>query len=318
MTTQNKTRENLKNVQSKSREKALKKRILTNLKDTQPNNPMLYKIWDLTLFALIVILVFVGSFGIGFFWWDARQSSRFLELSGEGFWSIFSDLLFEVILLVGILSLVSYFLYRKSDFWLVKKRLWLMIAFWVLVISIGGSFTILAENQKDVENQYQNTQQNITKIPFRPKRRIDQIQEKRNEEGLFTGRVIDLKEVQQNEFKITIRNPKFRKSFLVKNEQIQDVKRGDFVEVKVDPKNPEKVIEIRELNPPRNLFLKPKIIQVNVKKSGFFFYQIDCGVVSDAVKPAGEFEVGFEAGNAFVGFEKSFAGDIFSILLVKI
>lgn len=223
----------------------LKARILDKLKDQKPTSPNLYKIWDGILFASIFSLILIGSFIVGFFWWDFRRNSDFLEISSESLWSLLPELFLEIAILVGILSLVTYFLYRKTDFWWVKQRLWLVVGFWVLVIGLGSGLTILAENQKVVSDQYQNTKNGVDKLPFRPKR-LEKIYDRQKDLGLFPGKVEKIQKQEDNNFEIVVKNPIEEKVFVVDKPLLRGVQKGDLVEIVLDPQNSDKVIEIRK------------------------------------------------------------------------
>lgn len=228
----------------------LKQRILDNLKDKKPIDPNVYKIWDAILFGLIVGLIFVASFSFGFFWWDFRQNSDFLGLTQETIWELLPSLLLEVLILIGVLSAVTYFLYRKSDFWWVKKRIWLIVIFWILVVVIGGGLAILAESQEALQNQYQTTGQNLNQIPFRP-RRLGKAYQNRLEKGFFPGRVESIKNVDQDKAEIVIKNPNLQKTFVVDKKILKNIKKGDFVEAVLDPQNLDIVLEIKKIKPSR-------------------------------------------------------------------
>ena len=223
----------------------LKQRILDKVKNQKPTNGSVYKIWDGILLASILGLVLIASFIIGFFWWDFRRDSDFLEISSESLWSLLPELFLEIAILVGILSLITYFLYRKTDFWWVKQRLWLVVVFWILVIGLGVGLTILAENQKALSDQYQNAKTGVEKLPFRP-RRLEKIYDKQKEQGLFPGRVQKIEKVGQDKFEITVKNPLEEKTFTVDKPLLKGVQKGDPVEIVLDPQNPDQVIGIRK------------------------------------------------------------------------
>jgi hypothetical protein len=171
----------------------LNKDILNQIDKTDPKSKNYFLGKNILLGALLVAFGFVSVFILASFIIDAREILVFSDRLS--FVDIFNQLLFELVLIVLVISGLFYLLYRQTDWILVRHKVWLVLTFSVLVISFSG-LSLMAFQ----EAAFDSPRDTLKVLPHRQKR-AQKLNEKLLDNGSFVGKIVYI-DTQNREIKI--------------------------------------------------------------------------------------------------------------------
>jgi hypothetical protein len=203
--------------------------ILANIKDKKPKSKAYFVRQNVLLVAIILAVVLALGLVTGFFLWDSLIAFQ----NGIGF------VLFEILIVVIILMIGLFWLYRQTDFLLVKHRVLVFTLLMMIIFGVGASLVYVSTQNPKLQSGFENWQGDIERLPFRQNR--GQMMGKRlKENGVFRGRVIEVKgqinnyELSQNQIPnpqkylsdyslITIQNRQETQTFLIYKNILEDI-----------------------------------------------------------------------------------------------
>lgn len=226
-------------------EKDLKKQILEKTENLKPRPSWYFRAISILQISIISIFLIMGSFLLGILIWyflsfDEVSLRLFFDLGG-----VFS---FALLILL-ILIIISYMIYRQSDFPWVKNRLFIFISSILILVLLGFGFLVIARNNRPVADFFEGRKNDIDDLPLNDRRPI-----RKPKAGppkvLFRGRVVQLEPLEGGDFvEITIVNPEGKKEFdISKNLFIESrLSLNDFVEVEVERPGVFRIIALKLL-----------------------------------------------------------------------
>ncbi len=226
--------------------KELSSKILTKINTVKPRPGSYFLLLDLLRFLIIVVLFVIVTVLVSFFIWDLLALLEVVDFEFGSIFSLFYNSLVEILVLSLVLTLPIYFLYRQTDWPLVKNYKYLFAGILILIFLAGIGVYGIAQTNEPTQKIYQNFQDRSEVLPFRDKRReriIDQAREK----GLRPGKVVGIKNDAPGRVEVIIRNQRREETFLVPEPLVSGIKDGDRVVIVLDREG--KVREVRKLAP---------------------------------------------------------------------
>lgn len=212
----------------KNEENKMTSKIMDGLKGVEPKSKNYFAFRNVLLgfglgtflaISILAVAVFLYDFNeIKEVYNSAHQDLSFKEIAG---------LLFEF-LFIGVLGgALIYYIYRKTDWILVKYKS--LVAFLTSIFILTGGlflFLFLQDNESD-DNVLNVTRRGLEALPYR-KDRVEDIIDQLSDKDVFIGRIVAFDD-QKNE--ITVKNFDYQKTFLLKPNQI-------IILDKIDPTKP--------------------------------------------------------------------------------
>lgn len=227
----------------------LKNKILEKVKKQKPYSKWHFWLIEGSWIATILGLLTLVCFGLAFAIWDWVEAANIPDPQGfNPFMLIFKGLP-ELVLIAAVLSVIIYYLYRQTDFPLVKNRLLLSVILVAFVIITTSLILVTVENNDNAQKGFESAQNGLDNSIYRPKR-IQQFYQQSKEKGLVNGR-IDRVEARFENVSFTLINPEEKLDFVTTIQIFKDFKVGDNVSVRFDSNDKNKVLEIRPFQPPR-------------------------------------------------------------------
>jgi hypothetical protein len=143
------------------------------------------------LFGTVLAFIFLASFLFAGFLADWEQTQEiFLENSPESnfwqaFWFNLGDSFWELLILVVLICVFVYWIYRRTDWLLVRYKNWLVLGVFLLVV-ILGSIGSLAEKK-----HFEPIQQNLERTIYRPDRK-NKLSKIMQNKQIFVGKILEI------------------------------------------------------------------------------------------------------------------------------
>jgi hypothetical protein len=239
----------------------LKNKILEKVNHQKPYSKWRFWLIESAWIAAILGLLTMVCFGLAFAIWDWVEAANIPDPQGFNPFILIFKGLPELVLIAGVLSVIIYYLYRQTDFPLVKNRLLLSIILLVFVMITTSLILVTVENNDSAEKGFESAQNGLDNSIYRPKR-IQQFYQESKEKGQVNGR-IDRIEPRFEDVGFTLVNPEEKIDFVTSRQVFKDFKVGDNVSVRFDPNDKNKVLEIRPFQPPRGNIRGPASQQQN-------------------------------------------------------
>ncbi|MEI6729176.1 MAG: hypothetical protein WCK98_06055 [bacterium] len=233
----------------------LKNKILEKVNHQKPYSKWRFWLIEGGWIAAILGLLTLVCFGLAFAIWDWIEAANIPDPQGfNPFMLIFKGLP-ELVLIAAVLSVIIYYLYRQTDFPLVKNRLLLSLILILFVTVTTSIILITVENNDNAQKGFESAQNGLDNSIYRPKR-IQQFYNESKEKGIINGR-IDRIEPRFEDVGFTLVNPEEKIDFVTSRQIFKDFKVGDTVTIRFDPKDKNKVLEIKPFQPPRGSIRGP-------------------------------------------------------------
>lgn len=147
---------------------SLHTKILDKIKDQKPIASWRFQFVAFLTILFLTILLSTSVLLLTFFFWDIFDAGNF---SPKEWLSFLGTGLFELVLVVLLLTGIIYYLYRRTDFVFVKNRI--LVLFGILAIILGASATgILAvQNIPQLNRTFQSVSQRLEDGGYRKGRR---------------------------------------------------------------------------------------------------------------------------------------------------
>jgi len=165
----------------------LKENILNQVKNKKPHSKNYFLGVDIA-FAVSIGLIFL-SCGLlfGFFLWDSLQTGAdFLNVA-----------LFEILFAAILLFVILFFLYRQTNFFLVKYQAFSFFIFVLLLAAVSGGLVWASQVVTPIQENFQQFQNGFESLPYRKNRmqnRQKNMQNKLKERDIFLGKVVNIEE----------------------------------------------------------------------------------------------------------------------------
>ena len=224
----------------------LKNKILEKLHHQKPYSHWRFVFIDTVRILCIFILLFVAGLALAYFIWDVIEVGSILDQKDSNIWHIFWHGLPEILLAVVLISTLMYYLYRQTDLPLVKNRIILFGTVWVILISTSSVIIFTLQNNKNLENGFFVTQEQLENLPYRLKR-FDKIYKISRKPEMFTGRIVAITPINESDLKVTVKNRFEQIEITVKNNQFPSMVIYDDVAILLDPQNSTRILEIRKV-----------------------------------------------------------------------
>jgi heme/copper-type cytochrome/quinol oxidase subunit 2 len=154
----------------------LSQQVLQKVKTTKPYTKLHFQLLTMLLMLLITIVVVGAVTATTLNFWDlSRQFNgggriRQNQQLAQTIWSTLTLIILEIIVIVSLCSGLIYFLYRKTNWFLVKNRS-LLIAAILGVILIGGTTGwLIVENHQPTQRYFDQLEKKLEKIGRRRNR----------------------------------------------------------------------------------------------------------------------------------------------------
>lgn len=221
-----------KNTNQTTAKKDLNRKILDNIQHQTPRSKTYFMGLNLFLSSLILGLLLSLGLLTGFAIWDTLSVAS----SGLDF------ILFEVFGLILILLIALFWLYRQTDFLLVKHRALVFSALAFGVLLVGILVVIFSQQNPAVERNFETFQGGIETLPHR-QNRGRMMGKRMQKDGIFRGRIVQIiTEIDQVDLRengilrppkdglqdyslIQIQNRRETRTFLIKNQLLDELKR---------------------------------------------------------------------------------------------
>ena len=227
----------------------LKNKILEKVNNQKPYSKWRFWLIEGAWIILILFLLTLVCFGLAFAIWDFVDAATIaIPVEFNPLVLIFKGLP-ELILIALVLSVIIYYIYRQTDFPLVKNRLLLSIILLTFVIITTSIILFAVENNDNAEKGFESAQNGLDNSIYRPKR-LQQFYQQSKEKGFVNGRIENV-DLSFETVQFTLVNPEEKIDFKVSKLVFKNFKVGDTVTVRFDPKDNGKVLEIRPFQPPR-------------------------------------------------------------------
>ncbi len=230
----------------------LTKKIMTKV-EGQEMKPKWYFTTKESLFLLaVVVLMLITIFFLSFFVWDVVENFRFFGFTLDVVGTVLSSAFLEIILIVSFLIVLIYVIYRQTDWFFVRHRIWLFVGVTLIAALASGVFVIAALADENLSRPFEETQERVERLPTLRERR-DRIQQELEKRNIFVGRVESIERQRLRSVEITVANPEKIETFFVDRPQLL-IREGQFVSVMYEEVDGIKQAkEIRKIRPGRFL-----------------------------------------------------------------
>jgi len=240
----------------------LKNKIIQKIHQEKPHSYWRFWLIDFLRIITIIILLIGAGLSLAYFIWDSLEANRLINFDGLDFWLMLTRGLPEILLIVALVSIILYLLYRQTDLPFVKNRSLVFGSVWIILVVLASCSIVLVQNSKSLENYFSNTQESLEGLPYRPKRFQD-LYKQGKQETEFRGKVRDIAPFDSETSEVTVKNPFETNKYLLSNDFISEIQPGDTVLIEMDLQNPDLVLEIHKLPPrPFDPFIRPEIESV--------------------------------------------------------
>jgi hypothetical protein len=184
--------------------------ILQKLESQKMINGWVFRLQNWLLVALVIVFVFLASFLWASFLVDFREIQEIYNSGNlfRDFWlNIWQNSFLELVFLALLVSLFIYWIYRRTDWLLVRYKNWLLFGV-LLTVFLVGSLASLAEKK-----HFESVQQNLEKVNYRGKRRENLAKVMKNL-AIFRGKIKEISSDDfQDKFFIKVENPESAEVF---------------------------------------------------------------------------------------------------------
>jgi hypothetical protein len=240
----------------------LKNKIIQKIHQEKQYSYWRFWVTDFLRILTIIILLIGSGLSLAYFVWDSLVANRLANFEGLNIWLILTRGLPEILLIVIVVSVILYLLYRQTDLPFVKNRSLVFGSVWLILVVLATLSIVLVQNSNSFEQYFSKTQESLEGLPYRPRRFQDLYREGR-QATQFKGRVRSIKIIDSLKSEVTVQNPFETNKYLLSNSLIAEIKPGDTVLIEMDIQNPSIVLEIRKVPPrPFELFTRPEIESV--------------------------------------------------------
>ncbi len=217
--------------------KKLNSKILNQI-ESQKMKPQSY-FWLKNALLILALITFsaLAIFLLGSFFDDTLEILEFRKY-GLGIFLIIPVILFEFMLISLLLGIIIFFLYRSTDWILVRHKLWLSLFLLIFIVagSIAVAFTL---DQEDLVKPAEN----LESAPYRSNRKKELFEELKKKD-VFVGKVtffdsesgfiIVTNRLEERKFKLDLRD-RPRQDIKVGNEVMVRFKEieGEFVAIEI-------------------------------------------------------------------------------------
>lgn len=236
----------------------LKDSVMKKIEGQKPTAKEWYQAVNWTRFVIILLLAIVAGILLGFYLWELVENLKQASNFDLGVIAIINSFV-ELLLVTGLISLLLYFLYRQTDWFLVSQRLSVFLGIWGIILTISIIFLAFSMTSPEVSQFLEDTKTQSNKLPFR-QQRVDNILERQKENGFVVGRIENLVNINKDEVEIKIQNPNEQITLKASSKLVKNLKVGDFVRVKIDTNNSSKALEINKIRRPMPNFIEQPVI----------------------------------------------------------
>lgn len=202
----------------------------------------------LGVFGLMALAVFLLSF----FVWDIVQNFRIFGLTGDVVGTILGSSFLEILIIIALLVVLIYTIYRQTDWFFVNNRLWLVLG--VIGVAIIASWVVVttALNDETVSRPFEQAQEQTERLPLLGDRR-KQLKKELEKRDIFVGRVEKIERQGLRSVEIVVSNPD-KTAVFVSDKPGLRVREGQFVSVKFKPNGDKlEIVDIRPVRPGKRL-----------------------------------------------------------------
>jgi hypothetical protein len=189
--------------------------VQQKIQGKKPREAIFYKILAVLLAGLILFALGFAGYILAFLIWTYFSLT---DVFGFGQFGL-GELAFELLAPFIILLVLAYFLYRKTDWPLVRSRKFVIIGALCLCLVFGGSVFALTQNSGEsvVRENFDYLQENLNWGPR--KENLDKNLDKAYQSGIAVGKVRKIQ--KSNKYIVlSIDNPKYQASFRTENNEL--------------------------------------------------------------------------------------------------
>ena len=233
--------------------------IMEKISHEKPTPKNWYIVTNWSRLILVFLLAILAGFIFGFYILELSENFETVTNFNLGL-LLFSNSFFELALISFLISVILYFIYRQTDWFLVSHKWAVFFGIWVLIFIISIITIVFLVNNQDANDFYQDTKIQAKMLPIR-RERLDNIVKRQKEIGFINGKIVAIKVVDKNTTILEIENPVEISVLEVEPQIIKNLNVGDFVRVRLDENNSKKVLEIKKTRRPAMMnFIKPSVI----------------------------------------------------------
>ena len=235
---------------------------MQKIRREKPHSYWRFWLTDFLRILLIIILLIGAGLSLAYFIWDSLEANRLVSFEGLNFWLMLTQGLPEILLIVTVMSIILYLLYRQTDLPFVKNRGLVFGSVWLILVVLASISIVLVQNSDSLDQYFSSTQKSLEGLPYRPKRFQDLYKQGRRATE-FRGKVSNITPFDKKTSEVTVKNPFETNKYLLSNDFISEIQPGDTVLIEMDIQNPDLITKIHKLPPrPFSPFTRPQIESV--------------------------------------------------------
>lgn len=209
----------------------LTQKILSQIKQRKPLPARMFQLLSVARVILFFSCLVLGALLVSFFIWDILANWSILGFETSDGLTVLSSSLPEVLFMAMVLGFVGYWVYRQTDWPLVKNYQLLGIIIFFLLLFVGTGVFISVSSSDVLNKIYGETQTSIeNNLAYRQGRQAS-LYKKAAEKGFIRGQILTITLQDSQKSEVTIQNPYETQRYEIPSELILNLSQGDRVEV---------------------------------------------------------------------------------------
>ncbi|MEM1312598.1 MAG: hypothetical protein AAGF07_04000 [Patescibacteria group bacterium] len=236
---------------------AIKNKVLTKIEDKKPNSYNYYLFVDLLRAFVIAFIFFMGGVLLAFLLWDWLLIPQIIDFNIDNIIFILFRLLPLIAITTVLFCFLAYYIYRQTDWLLVKKRILIAVLGVSAILLCMSSSLAIINHSHTLQKSLRDIDNNLQDYPIRPPRPRELVLKRRLNNVIY-GRVVSIEKVSQgNLIKIANRNQVL--SFYLSEELSTGISPRDLLRLELDEKEESKVLRVAIIKRTQFIFENQKI-----------------------------------------------------------
>ena len=190
----------------------IKDKVLQKIQGINPHSKLYFSFREFaSLFFILIFIILAILLFTNFLW---RIGDFWILGADFNFQNFLEYIWLEILFLAVILTVVNYFLIRKTDWKIAKYRVWLLTSLLLFVFIFGSSLITIGGSNEILENQLQQSTKNLDRIMPHRRLILPHLIDNKNPGQMFFNGIL----IKNNQKEITVKNRLETRKFVIKKE----------------------------------------------------------------------------------------------------